>query len=1827
MSFHPMSSPPFFALRRILALAAALCGASLAAQTIISGTYVGATLTGNISLANSTTATFQPALTGAPTTFTGTTAALGSNATLYWQQNATLSGKALTFGSGATIYLNATNSSLTFASDTSATGQINIYTSGSAGTAFSNQGTLTHTSGTGSIYAGNFTNAGTISASAGTLYLGYPSVGYNTTNTGTITANGTNTTVYVRGNFSNQGQLTAQNAAVLQFDGTNATGNLGNVTIASGGHARLAGILTNTALAAPTGGSFELFGGTISGGTIAAGALTFTSNSGYLDGATLNDNIVLAASTYVHLTGGATFTGATATLGNGATLYWEQSSTLTGKALTFGSGATIYLSGANNTLTLAPTSSATGEINIYGSGTTGIAFTNQGTLTQTGGSSSIYLPTFNNAGTILATAGTLYLGYPSAGYNTTNTGTVTANGTNTTVYLRGNFANQGQLTAQNGGVLQFDGTNATGNLGNVTIASGGHARLNGTLINTGLTAPTGGSFELYGGTISGGTIAAGALTFTSSSGYLSGATLNDNLVIPASTYVQLNTGATFTGANLSIGGSGGVYWDQVGTLTGKAITFGSSSFLYLTGTNHTLTLDPTTTATGEINIYSNGSSGIVFTNQGNITHTGGSSAIYLPTFNNPGNILATAGTLRLGYPSAGYNTTNSGNVTANGTNTTVYISGNFSNQGQLTAQNNAVLQFDGTNSTGNLGNVTIASGGHARLNGTLTNTALTAPSGGSFELYGGTISGGTIAAGALTFTSSSGYLSGATLNDNLMIPASAYVQLNTSATFTGASLSIGGSGGLYWDQTGTLAGKAISFGSNSFLYLTGTNHTLTLDPATTATGEINIYSNGSAGIVFTNQGTITHTGGSSSIYLPTFNNAGTILATAGTLYLGYPSAGYNTTNTGTVTANGTNTTVYLRGNVANQGQLTAQNGGVLQFDGTNATGNLGNVTIASGGHARLNGTLTNTALTAPNGGSFELYGGTISGGTVAAGALTFTSSGGYLSGATLNDNIVIPASTYVHLTNNAGFTGTTATLGSSAGLYWEQMGNLAAKAVTFGSNSFLYISGTNNTLTFDPNTTATGEINIYTNGSSGTAFTNQGTMTYTGGNGSIYAPVFTNAGAILATAGTFYLGYPSAGYNTFNTGSVTVNGTNTTVYLRGNFANSGQLTAQNSGVLLFDGTNTTGNLGNVTIASGGHARLGGTITNTALAAPAGGAFELYGGTISGGTVATGALAFTSSGGYLSGTTLNDNLVLGPSAYVRLTNNASFTGPTATLGSSAGIYWEQAGTLAGKNISFGPNSYLYIYNVNNTLTLDAASTATGEVNIYTSGSVGNAFTNQGTITHTGNGSSIYAPTFLNSGTIASTSGTLYLGYPTAGYNSTNTGTITANGTNATVYLRGNFTNSGQLTAQNSGVLLFDGTNATGNLGNVTISSGGHAYLNGTLTNTAATLATPTGGSFELYGGTITGGTVGNGALTFTSSGGYLSGVAITGNLTLPASSHVYFNSGTTFSGPAVSIGGSAGIYWQQSGTLSGKAVTIGNGGYWYVSGANNTLTLDSASSVTGDVSVYSDLSTGTNITNQGTLTHNIGSGSLYARSFTNSGTITATTGTLFLGTTSTGTSFSNTSGAAINVAGSGATVYLQAPATTQVVNQGAINVQSGTLVTSGVLTNAAGSLVSGAGIINGNVTMTGGTIAPGNSIGTLTLQNGVLGITGATVFAFEISGATSDQLVFQNPTSTINLGAGLVSLSVNLLGAPTPSTTYNFLRVSSGTNGITGTFAGLPNSGDVFTASYNGTPYTFSINYQPNLISVSSLAVPEPSTYALIGAGLLALGWQVRRRRR
>ncbi|MBS0662514.1 MAG: PEP-CTERM sorting domain-containing protein [Verrucomicrobia bacterium] len=1611
--------------------------------------------------------------------------------------------------------------------------------------------------------------------------------------------------------------------------------------------------------------------------------------SGLYNGSVITGDIILNSSTTATFTGGVTFSGANATFGNYSTLYWYQDGTLAGKNLTFGSGGayaslTVGNGTLGNTLTLGSTTATSGYAylyantnstivnqgtisgNIYLYGTTGSTLTNSGTLNQSNGSGYFYGPSATNAtgGTILVNgSGSFSFGYYSGETTTNQSGaSIIVDGSIAAAYLH-SLNNQGTVTAQNGGVVRFTGNNTTASLGSVTLASGGHAQLGNTLDNSAATlnGPTGGTYELAGGTISGGTIAAGALTFTNSGGTLSGVTYTGNLVLPGSSYFSFTGNSTFTGSSLTLGDYSSVNWSQDATLAGKTLTFGTGGYAsFNVGNGNTVTFDPATALNGYMyvygstgatitnqgtmtgNVYFYGTTSANLTNQGTINQTSGSGYFYAPTATNAagGVINVSAGaSLTFGYYN-GETTTNQagGSITVDGAGSFVYLHG-LNNLGTVTAQNGGVLQFTGSMPTSYLGNVSLSSGGLARLNNTLDNTAatLTAPTGGAYQLYGGTINNGTIGAGALTFTGSGGTLSGVSFTGDLVLPGSTYVTFINGSTFTGANATIGNYGELDWNQNGTLAGKTFTMGSGGAYGALRVNgaYSLVFDSATSLTGDVYLYGNSGASI--TNQGTINQTNGYGYFYAPTavVASGGHVNVTNGaTLYFGYYTG--ETTQVaagGNVLVDGTSSIAYVH-DIINQGTLTAQNSGVLDFTGTMlTTANLGNVVLSSGGRALLNGTVDNTAatLTAPTGGVYELYGGTISNGTIASGALTFTSSGGTLSGVTLNGNLSVPDGTYVYFANGTGFTGTSASLGAYSNLYWNQSGTIAGKTISFGVGSAYGSLSVSNSgsLTIDSASVFSGDLYLY--GNAGSTITNQGIVNQTTGYGYFYGPSVTNAagGQINVSGGaTMYLGYYNGEYlHNAAGGSITVDGAGSYIYLHG-IANDGQVTAQNGGIAVFSGNYTTPTaFGSITLASGGRALLGGALDNTGttLNAPTGGVYELYGGTISNGTIAAGALTFTNNGGTLSGTTFNGNLVVPASTYVTFSNGAAFTGLTATLGSYATVDWYQSGTIAGKAFTLGNSgaNASIDFGSGNNLVFDSATSFTGNLNLY--GSSGTTLTNQGSLVQNSGYGYVYPPVFINAsgGSVSVTNGaTLHLGYYGSDQVTNSTGAaITVDGTGSTLYFN-NLLNQGTLTAQNNGQVYFNGSAlTTAGLGSITLASGGRALLGGTLDNTSATLAGVTGGLLELYGGVINNGSIAAGELGFTGNGGVLNNVAIAGDLNLPSSAYAYFRNGTSFAGTNAVLANYASLYLDESTALISKNVTLGYGASLYLVGAGRSLTIDPGTTITGSANVYSDGSGGSTITNQGTIVQNNGYGYLYAGNFTNQGTITSTSGSLYLGYNYYGGyTFNNAAGGTITVNGGTASLLYTT------TNQGTINVQNGTLFTAGYLTNSGTGVIEGSGTINGGLTMAGGTLAPGNSVGTLTFQNGVLNVAGASTLLMEVSGATADKIVFSSPSSNVDIGAGLLTLSLQLLSAPTPGTTYTLLQISGGTNTLVGTFAGLANSGDSLTASFASQNYTFTVNYLSTAVTMDFIAVPEPGTYALLAAGLGLLGLGSRRLR-
>jgi len=167
----------------------------------------------------------------------------------------------------------------------------------------------------------------------------------------------------------------------------------------------------------------------------------------------------------------------------------------------------------------------------------------------------------------------------------------------------------------------------------------------------------------------------------------------------------------------------------------------------------------------------------------------------------------------------------------------------------------------------------------------------------------------------------------------------------------------------------------------------------------------------------------------------------------------------------------------------------------------------------------------------------------------------------------------------------------------------------------------------------------------------------------------------------------------------------------------------------------------------------------------------------------------------------------------------------------------------------------------------------------------------------------------------------------------------------------------------------------------------------------------------------------------------------------------------------------------------------------------------------------------------------------------------------------------------------------------------------------------------GGILGGSGTIGGAVTVNPlGTLAPGASIATLTTGSAVSFANGSTfAYEYETNLLTADLL---SMTGGLSL-SGTVPLTVTDLGpdvAVTPGTVFSLVNYGGSLSG-SGLFSygGLSLvEGGTFTVGANTWQIAYSsttagINVSAPLPSgsfVNLVAVPEPTTWAMLGAGLM-----------
>ena len=672
---------------------------------------------------------------------------------------------------------------------------------------------------------------------------------------------------------------------------------------------------------------------------------------------------------------------------------------------------------------------------------------------------------------------------------------------------------------------------------------------------------------------------------------------------------------------------------------------------------------------------------------------------------------------------------------------------------------------------------------------------------------------------------------------------------------------------------------------------------------------------------------------------------------------------------------------------------------------------------------------------------------------------------------------------------------------------------------------------------FLDSTAANGHVSFTNNGTlTRNAVGIQGALSLQGNGGGVS---YTGSGNLLGNGGNnhgieIYDQNPSEGPGalTFNAtgGSVQSNGFANGVVIGGNVAGGMSYTSSGGHTITVGNTIAVGTNSGITISN--VASVGNTTVVSGSAITATGAgIDVRGISIQHQT--TGNVSVTSSG------LIDLSAIAGTTRGVYITHGGTTGNASVTLNADVTT---GTGTATGIDINF----------------VNAAGRGVGTINV------------NGTVNTRGSGVRINALSSIArthqvsvgaGGTLAASTVSSVAGIQVSGTNQSlnliNAGTISSTlGTAVSV-------GSGSLTGSNSGSI----SGVTG----IAASAGGSSFVNaGSVTGTGGTALQflGNGNTLELqsgfsFAGNVLGGTAGNTLVLGGSANGSFDASLV----------GTQFTGFDTFSKTGSSTwtltGASPVIAWSiLAGTLSGNGGTSIAGNVAVSSGATLDFNQTGNGTYAGIVSGAGD------VTKSGAATLTIGSNNTYT------GTTTVNAGTLALGAggsiassrqlnlAAAGTTFDISAANAqiqtlAGVAGSqialgsrtltianGSTTYagsiggtggltLQAGsfglsgtntysgATT--VNGGTLSV-NGAIASSATTVNAAGTL-GGTGTL-GNVTINGGTLAPGNSIGTLTVQ-GNLVFTSASTYMVEIDPNGADRT---NVTGTATLGGAGVSAS-------------------------------------------------------------------------------------------
>ncbi|TYL69594.1 autotransporter domain-containing protein [Bradyrhizobium cytisi] len=325
-----------------------------------------------------------------------------------------------------------------------------------------------------------------------------------------------------------------------------------------------------------------------------------------------------------------------------------------------------------------------------------------------------------------------------------------------------------------------------------------------------------------------------------------------------------------------------------------------------------------------------------------------------------------------------------------------------------------------------------------------------------------------------------------------------------------------------------------------------------------------------------------------------------------------------------------------------------------------------------------------------------------------------------------------------------------------------------------------------------------------------------------------------------------------------------------------------------------------------------------------------------------------------------------------------------------------------------------------------------------------------------------------------------------------------------------------------------------------------------------------------------GGSITGGQIGinaNSGFADVTNSGSITGTSNTGIFAF-TNAIVTNNAGASITGAGNGIVASFGFAdVTNSGSITGTT------NFGIVANTNATVTNNAGASITGGQYGIYAVGGGSSVFNASTI-----SGGTAAIHFAGTGnTLTLAPGSVIsgnvLGTGSDVFQLGGTGAATFDVSQIGPAAQYQGFDTFNKIGSstwtligtssyaGPVNVNGGTLSVNGDITSASGVTVNAGGTLGGNgtvgnTTINGGALAPGNSIGLLTVQ-GSLTFTAASSYMIEVSPANADRV---NVTGTATLGGATVNAS--FAAGSYLAKQYTILNA---TRGVIGSFGALVNS--------------------------------------------------------